>query len=293
MLSPEESAAISLTYGFQPAPSSTPLPSFCQDRTAYLKTFTNDVRYPLLVEVSAYYATNQITVYMLFNLAHMNTSDILPERHSDFSLIYENQVYPNLFHGVISWNAFLMLRFALPLPSSPLPNRVISFTLHDLAHDRFYRDIQTCVVAPPKEKLPLVICAYISPYNSVEEVLQWVAYYRLQRASKIVFYYGQPHDRLRQALQQAERSGFVEFVDWTWPVTGVLKRPQRENQQTQVMSCFYRYKHITKYMLFCDVDEYIHTNVTHYGLDEVVDNLFLQNRKYNVITVRNGSESHV
>ena len=282
-----------MTYGFQPAPSSEPLPSVCKDRTAYLKTFMTDVRYPLLVEVSAYYDADQIAVYMLFNLAHMNASTILPERHSNFSLIYQDQVYPNLFHGVISWNAYLMLRFALPLPPMQLPNQVISFTLHDLTHDRFYQNIQTCVVLPPKEKLPLVLCAYLSPYNSVEEVLQWVAYYRLQRVSKIVFYYGQPHDRLRLALRQAEASGFVEFVDWTWPVTGVLKRPQRENQQTQIMSCLYRYKHISKYMLFCDVDEYVHTNVTHYGLDEVVDNLFMRNRKFNVITVRKWTETHM
>ena len=156
-----------MNYGFKPAPSSEPLPSFCQERTAYLKTFINDIQHPLLVEVSAYYTPDQIMVYMLFNLAHMNASAILPERHSDFELLYENQAYPNLFHGVISWNAFLMLRFALPLHSDPLPNQVISFTLHDLAHDRFYRDIQTCVVAPAAVKLPLVLCAYVSPYNSV------------------------------------------------------------------------------------------------------------------------------
>lgn len=282
-----------MNYGFKPAPSSEPLPSFCQERTAYLKTFINDIQHPLLVEVSAYYTPDQIMVYMLFNLAHMNASAILPERHSDFELLYENQAYPNLFHGVISWNAFLMLRFALPLHSDPLPNQVISFTLHDLAHDRFYRDIQTCVVAPAAVKLPLVLCAYVSPYNSVEEVLQWVAYYRLQRVSKIVFYYSQPHRKLRAALREAEQSGFVEFVDWTWPVTGVLKRPQRENQQTQVMSCFYRYKHVAKVMLFCDVDEYVHTNITHYGLDEVVEDLFSRNRQYNVITVRIEVESHM
>ena len=270
-------------YEYSPQVESS-LPFACKERTKYLKQFTLDVRLPLLVDVIASSINNATHILILFNLAHLNITTINEEKHNDFVLTFDGKEYPNLFKGEISWNAYLMLRFVIPYVS-PSPLTAISVTLTDRLHNRIYKNIQTCIQPANKPESDLFICAYVSPYNSVLEVLQWATYYRLQHVNKIIFYYGIPYPALQAALADWEREGFVEFVDWTWPTTGILKRSQRENQQTQVMSCFYRYRIYTNYMIFCDVDEYIHTNMTSYRLDHAVQKLFTRFDKYNVVTV--------
>ena len=263
-----------------------PAPQVCRDRTAYLKTFTNDVTRPLLVDVIASYERGVIRVNIFFNLRHMDDATILEERHSLFTLDYNGATYENAFTGTITWNTYLMVRFNLPVESPPADNSLISFTLHDNKKNRVYENLQTCVVNVQDRALDLVICSYLSPYNSVIEVIMWLAYYRLQRVSKVIFYIGQPYPELVEVTRDLVNAGWVEFVDWSWPTTGILKRPQRENQQAQVMSCYYRYRQFSKYMLFIDVDEYVHMNVTNYGLDAEVASLFSRYPSYTVLTVR-------
>ena len=60
---------------------------------------------------------------------------------------------------------------------------------------------------------------------------------------------------------------------------------QCNNQQSQVNSCFYRYKYRANAVVLCDVDEYVYSESYPFDLPAVVRMTQTRYPKYDLITV--------
>ena len=60
---------------------------------------------------------------------------------------------------------------------------------------------------------------------------------------------------------------------------------QRNNQQSQVNSCFYRYKYRVNAVVLCDVEEYVYSELYPFDLPAVVRMMQAQHPQYDAINV--------
>ena len=272
-----------------------PYPSFtetdyCYDRTKYLKSFSHNIYEPYLVDVISTYTSSGVEVIVILNVYHLDIVSREAEKHRHYLLEYNGKNYSNLFKlfpTVDNYNAF---RYLIPLRDIRFrveKNSSFYFSLFNNIQKRVYRNIKTCVMIPSAVQHSITLCAYATPFNPVEELYNWIAYYQLQNVTKFIIYLGKEYPEMRNALKGYVAKGIVEFVDWSWPIAGVVwtKVPQREHQASHTMSCFYRYRWITKYMIQCDLDEYIFSNMTRYNLEIPIEAAFAHWPKSHVLQV--------
>ena len=87
------------------------------------------------------------------------------------------------------------------------------------------------------------------PYNI--SVLEWIAYHKLQGFEHFYVYANEDPAPLRRLLAPYIAEGLVEVVDWQWPTPGF------QHQEAQINSCVYRYRGLTRWAAFLDIDEFL------------------------------------
>ena len=96
--------------------------------------------------------------------------------------------------------------------------------------------------SPPKKK-HIGVCSYASSYNSLAEVISWVAYYKIVGVSNVMLYYAEDIPEIMSGLQTEVNSGFVRFFNFSWPLNTYHGRIQYSVQSAYINSGFYRNRH--------------------------------------------------
>ena len=232
-----------------------------------------------------------LEVIVLVNLYHLNALSREAEKHRSYFLEYNHRNYSNrftMFPGMDNYNALSYLIPSNDLPVERRDGTPFTFTLYNTIQKRVYRNVRSCAILPTPPTHDLTICAYVSPFNPIEELYHWVAYYQLHNVTKFILYLGEEYPEVIDAMKEYVKRDIVEFIDWTWPTAGVVwkKTPQRERQASQAMACFYRYRWVTNYMIQCDLDEYVFANGSKRGLLIPIQEAFARWPGKNALLVR-------
>ena len=127
----------------------------------------------------------------------------------------------------------------------------------------------------PKRKL--AICAYISNYNTINEIKSFLAYYILQKVDNVILYCAINCDIFRTALKKEIKSGYVILYEYPWPLTKKWKFTQLSIQGSHINSCYYRHRDYYKYIISQDVDEYFYSEQYPYDLYKAIQRIFTIN----------------
>ena len=174
-------------------------------------------------------------------------------------LIVNNMTYHNIFKEVKEKH-LRVLKYEVPL--MPVYGTV---SLFDYSTNISYQNLPyRALINQPKRKL--AICAYISNYNTINEIKSFLAYYILQKIDNIVLYCSVNCDIFRLALKKEVESGYVILYEYPWPLTRKYAAYQRSIQGSQINSCYYRHRNVFEYIISQDVDEYFYSELYPYDL---------------------------
>ena len=255
----------------------------CTNYTSYLKGITSDILKPYIVDVDVYYIHSSLVYYVILNTMHLD--DYPHEQHAEYILLYLGKEYPNEMPKRNVDIGFSVLKFTVSDSKHYNEGDVVTFSLIDTLRHHPYDRIQACVRYPNPNPLPLAICAYVSNYNSVDELRFWISFYRVQKVSMVILYVTTPMPQLRTEFASLIQSGYLKLIDFTWPrhVKGWVI--QCSNQQAQMNAAFYRFKYEVKAMIICDTDEFIYSEKYPFDLPAV--------RQYLEETCTNCDAAHV
>jgi hypothetical protein len=197
----------------------------------------------------------------------MHLKDALNHTHHQYHILYQNKIFfdqnkPDPTSHPECQYCFNQLKFILP----SMEDQRITFTLVDDKFNILYKDIIGCV-DHPKQTYPLGVCAYISEFNSDEELFSWLSFQMIQNVSKVILYAGSSFRHYNAILERSIRSGFVILHDFTWYrryIFGGLL--QRNHQQAQINACVNRYKYRFDSLISSDIDEYAYSMAYPYNL---------------------------
>lgn len=239
----------------------------CTNYTSYLKGITSDILKPYVVDMDVYYIDSSLVYYVILNTMHLD--DYPREQHADYTLVYLGKEYPNEMPKKNIDIGYSVLKFTVSDSKHYNKGDVVTFSLIDNLHHHSYDRLQACVRYPNPNPLPLAICAYVSNYNSVDELRFWISYYRIQKVSMVILYVTTPMPQLRTEFASLIQSGYLQLIDFTWPrhVKGWVI--QCSNQQAQMNAAFYRFKYEVKAMIICDTDEFIYSEKYPFNLPAV------------------------
>ena len=229
----------------------------CADYTAYLKTVTSDISKPFLVNVDVYQLDRLLTFYLVINTMHLG--NYMQEGHFMFTLLFDGKEYDNLNNKKNTDVGYIVIKFEVPVSSPYQEGQLIEFTLKDNQRFHKYDSVKACVRYPNPDPLPLAICAYVSDYNSIDEIRSWIAFYQLQKVSMVILYVSTPMPYLATEFAHLISIGFLRLIDFTWPRQIKGYHIQCSNQQAQMNSCFYHFKYEVQALIICDVDEYVYS----------------------------------
>jgi hypothetical protein len=222
--------------------------------TSYLKRVTPVFTLPFLVSVDAYQLDRSLEFYIVVNTMHLGNYESM--QHTKYTLRFQNTDYPNQFDRKNTDVGYSVLKFTVPNQTPFARNQPITFTLSDLQNHLSYNLI-AYVRFPNPNPLPIGVCAYVSDYNSIEELRMWIAFYRVQKVSLVILYVSVPMPELEIEFKDLIETGYLQLVDFTWPRKLVFGHIQYSNQQAQINSCFYHYKYEVKSLILCDTDEFV------------------------------------
>ena len=180
---------------------------------------------------------------------------------------------------------YSVLKYSVPVSIQYNEGDIIEFSLIDIKRHHPYNNIKACIRLPNPHPSPMGVCAYVSDYNTINELRFWISHYRVQNVSMVIFYVATPMPQLVTEFGGLIRSGYLRLVDFTWP-RHVRGWPiQRSNQQAQINSCFYHFKYEVQSLILCDTDEFIYSELYPYNLPSLNSYLSHHNRSVDVIHV--------
>lgn len=112
-------------------------------------------------------------------------------------------------------------------------------------------------VLPVQPKRKVAICAYISDYNTANEIKSFLAFYLIQKVDTIIFYCAVNFNFFYNLLKKEIENGYVILYSYPWPLTNAYGKIQRSIQISQMNSCYYRHRSFFEYIVMIDVDEYM------------------------------------
>ena len=220
---------------------------------------------PFLVGVTSVFVNRVIEIYITINYQHMKNKT--GQRSINYTLNFKSRIYNNIYATNNYPAGYNQLKFIIMDYTFYQNNDIISFTLKDHSNNRTYHDVKSCILIPPVNKLPLITCSYISDYNTIAELRSFIAFHRIQRVSKVVFYQATPIDGFEKAFEKLISSGYLIVIDFTWPrPKNVHRLPQETNQLAQINACYNRFRFLADALILCDVDEYIYSKQYPYNL---------------------------
>ena len=135
-----------------------------------------------------------------------------------------------------------------------------NFSLVDHATSSEYKSLPFRVV-PLQPRKRIAICAYISSYNSVDEIKFFLAFYLIQKVDTVIFYCAESYDYFYKALEKEIENGYVILYNYPWPLSDEFERKQRSIQISQINSCYYRHRSFFEYIISIDVDEFMYSEL--------------------------------
>ena len=148
------------------------------------------------------------------------------------------------------------------VPQLPISGTI---SLYDNSVNVSYQNLPyKALIYQPKRKL--AICAYISNYNTINEIKSFLAYYILQKVDNVILYCAINCDIFKTALKKEIKSGYVILYEYPWPLTMTYGSYQRSIQGSQINSCYYRHRNYFEYIISQDVDEYFYSEQYPYDL---------------------------
>lgn len=112
-------------------------------------------------------------------------------------------------------------------------------------------------VLPVQPRRKVAICAYISDYNTANEIKSFLAFYLIQKVDTIIFYCAVNFNFFYNLLKKEIENGYVILYSYPWPLTNAYGKIQRSIQISQMNSCYYRHRSFFEYIVMIDVDEYM------------------------------------
>ena len=212
-----------------------------------LRLAQKNIDVPLVNDIIVSKRNNSWAVYVIIN--NGNTRSRRYNKYSSYNveLFLNGTKYNNVFSQVREGH-LRVLKYEIPsLPSSgtvSLYDRTIIVRYENLP----YR----ALASQPKRKI--AVCAYISNYNTVNEIKSLLAYYVLQEVDNVILYCTVKCHYFQQALQLEIQSGYVILYEYPWPLTKKWKFTQLSIQGSHINSCYYRHRDFYKYIISQDVD---------------------------------------
>ena len=247
----------------------------CEDYTSYLLGVSNDLKKPYLTDVIAYHFPNETHVYVIMSIYNVPVDRRAEEIHQNYSLIFDGVTYNTLLPVNSSYPYHSIMKYILPFPFNirngikvePFYGSFVVTIVNKVQH-RVYSNVHVCLRNRIVRR-NTTLCAYVSDYNSMDELRHWSAYHLMMHIDKLVFYMGNNYFDLDRMMKNITELGFLEIVNWVFP-KNVLEDGQPiqiNHQYAQAASCFYRNKYASRYVLLFDTDEYMYINKTHVEYD--------------------------
>ena len=209
--------------------------------------------FPLVNDVIVVDKKNMRNIYVI-----INNGNALPAyrniRDMNVKLVYGNQTFRNLFK-VGKEDNIRLLKYVVK--DVPLTNTV---TLIDHATSWKYQSLPFQVL-PVQPKRKVAICAYISDYNSANEIKSFLAFYLIQNVDTVILYCAVNFSYYYNLLRKEIENGYVILYSYPWPLTNAYGKIQRSIQISQMNSCYYRHRSYFEYIVMIDVDEYMYSEL--------------------------------
>ena len=224
-----------------------------------LRQAQNNSDIPLVNDIVVSNNSTSWEVVVIINNGNTMNKTYDELRSVNVVLIVNKRKYHNIFKEVKEKH-LRVLKYEVPLMPVFGTMSLMDYTTNNSYHNLPYRALTN----QPKRKL--AICAYISNYNTINEIKSFLAYYILQKIDNIVLYCSVNCDTFRLALKKEVESGYVILYEYPWPLTKKYGAYQRSIQGSHINSCFYRHRNVFEYIISQDVDEYFYSELYPYDL---------------------------
>ena len=243
---------------------------------------TNDTNKPFLIDVNVNTSNDLLQFDVTFSTMHIK--DFSNEQHVNYTLYYDDMAFFNSIEGC-DIEGVIQLHYTVKTKHVWNDGEVVAFSIVNNVQNRRYTNILSCAHIPPREKLPVVSCSYISNYNSIAELRSFVAFQKIRNVSRVVFYKTTTIPGFNAAFRNVIRNGFIKVVHFRWPREGKLLKLRLNHQQAQINSCFYRYKYVANAVISCDVDEYLYSDIFPFSAPEMIQELKREFPKFHTFLV--------
>ena len=223
--------------------------------------------FPLVNDIVVSKRNNSWAIYVIINNGNTNNRYRYVSS-TNVELFIGNKSYRNIFPQ--SPKRFLRV-LKYKVDSLPTTGKL---TLHDHFTSHLYPDLPYVALSiQPKRRI--AVCAYISNYNSINEIKSLLAFYLLQKIDAVILYCAVNYKRFREAFDLEIRSGFVILYEYPWPLKNTFGSVQYSVQGSHINSCFYRHRDYFQYIISQDVDEYFYSEKYPYDLNKAAQELFM------------------
>ena len=216
-----------------------------------LRQAQTNLTYPLVNDIVVSKRSNYWAVYVIINNGN-TMNEFRFTSNTSVVLFIGNKSYENVFQEAPK--RFLRV---LKYEVDSLP-AVGKLSLYDYNLTFSYNDLPY-VALHNQPKRGIAVCAYISNYNSVNEIKSLLAFYLLQNVDAVILYCAANYKLFREAFQMEIESGYVYLYEYPWPLTRTFHGIQYSVQGSQINSCYYRHRDYFEYIISQDVDEYFYS----------------------------------
>ena len=230
-----------------------------------LRQAQNNSYIPLVNDIVVSKKNNIWEIIVIINNGNAVNATNKEYRSVDVELSVEHKKYRNIFKEVSDWHS-RVLKYEVPmLPVSG------AISLFDYSSNISYQNLPyRALVYHPKRKI--AICAYVSKFNTINEIKSFLAFYILQKIDNIIFYCSSVDCKsFRIALKKEIESGYVILYEYPWP------QPRgfvHSLQVSQINSCYYRHRNYFEYIISQDVDEYFYSELYPYDLYSAIRRVY-------------------
>ena len=222
---------------------------------------------PLVNDIVATKRNNSWEIIIIVNNGNTMNPKYNEIRSANVELYIGKKKYLNTFLEVKVVH-FRVLKYEVPI--LPISGTV---SLSDFSTNVSYHDLPyKTLIRQPKRRI--AICAYISNFNTINEIKSFLAFYVLQRISNVILYCAENCDYFMHTLKKEIESGFVILYEYPWPLTKKYGAHQRSIQCSQINSCYYRHRNYYEYIISQDVDEYLYSEKYPYDLYSAIRKVY-------------------
>ena len=217
---------------------------------------TDYINKPIITDIFAIPGVNKTVVYTMYNVLNLPKKQSYIS-YSNFTLLYQNQSFYNMIGAKTHVEAFRDLKFIIPYSiNADYFYATVFDKVRNLKFENMY--IQ---VLKQKRIGGVAVCAMVSNYNTIGEVMSWISWYKLQNFSNVILYSIKPIPDMEITLAPAIQQGFLKYYQYQYPLNKRRKMEQRSIQLPVVNSCYYRHRNFYDTIAFIDVDEYIYSPI--------------------------------